>query len=160
MVLNNIRVVEPFVRHSRLGVNLYAASNASAPETENNSVRLRDVLDLEEWERRTIKERKYAPLVSWDHFLTDAPRKLILVDRECADEDHGCVDCDTDAQDFAKSSEIFAREYNFHIVRRVCFPRMIMKESIFRELVYDNYDPKDVVVIFNSWGGVSSIDLE
>ena len=155
----SVRVVEPFVRHSRLGVNLYAASNASAPETENNSVRLRDVLDLKEWERQTTKIRKYASLVSWDHFLTDAPRKLILVDRECADSNHGCMDCDSDAQNFAKSSKLFAREYNFHIVRRVCFPRMIMKESIFRELVYANYDPKDVVVIFNSWGGIEHKDF-
>ncbi len=98
----------------------------------------------------------FAPLVSC---IADTPRKLILVDRECADDNHGCMDCDTDAQAFAKSSKIFVREYNFHIVRRVCFQRVMMKEIVFRELVYDNYDPKDVVVIFNSWGGVSRIDL-
>ena len=156
----SVRVVEPFVRHSRLGVNLYTASSASAPEAENNSVRLRDVFDLEEWgKKQAMAKRNYAPLVSWDHliFLVETPRKLILVDRECADEDYGCMDCDTDAQDFAKSSEIFARKYNFDIVRRICFPREVMEESDFRELVYDNYNPKDVVVIFNSWGGISSV---
>ncbi len=87
----SVRVVEPFVRHSRLGVNLYAASNASAPETENNSVRLRYVLDLDEWERQTTVKINFAPLESWDHFISDTPRKLILVDRECADDDHGCM---------------------------------------------------------------------
>ncbi len=57
----DVRVVEPFVRHSRLGVNLYTASNASAPETENSSVRLRDILDLDEWERQTTVKRNFGP---------------------------------------------------------------------------------------------------
>ncbi len=107
----NVRVVEPFVRHSRLGVNIYAASNASALETENNSVRLRDVLDLDMGETDN-REKKFC---SSRIIIADTPRKLILVDRECADDDQECMDCDTDA---AKSSEIFAREFNFHIIHR------------------------------------------
>ncbi len=149
----DVRVVEPFVRHSLLGVNLYAASNASAPETENNSVRLRDVFDIKEWERKT---NSMAPIVTWDHFINHSKRKLILVDRECPNKK--CMDCD---QQFINSSKEFADRFHFTIVRRVCFPRRVLNESDFKKLVYADNSLRGVTVIFNSWGGVAAHgDLE
>ncbi len=148
----SVRVVEPFVRHSRLGVNLYAASNASAPKTENNSVRLRDVFDIKEWERKT---KSLAPIVTWDHFINYSKRKLIVIDRECPNKK--CMDCD---QQFVNSSKKFADKFNFTIVRRICFPRRVLNELDFKTLVYGENSPRDVAVIFNSWGGVEHGDFE
>ena len=147
----DVRVVEPFVRHSRLGVNLHAACNASAPETENNSVRLRDVFDINEWERKT---KSLTPIVTWDHFINYSKRKLIVIDRECPNKK--CMDCD---QQFVNSSKEFADRLNFTIVRRICFPRKVLAESVFKKLVYADNSPRDVTVIFNSWGGVAHGDL-
>ncbi len=145
----DVRVVEPFIHHSRLGVNLDAASDASVPETEDNSLRLRDVFDIEDWERQYSKEMRFSSLVSWHQFLSDAKRKLILIHKEC----HTGSKCQHQ-QAYYKASELFATKYNFIIIRRACYPRKISTESDFKALVYGSNDPKDVVVMFYSWGGV------
>ena len=147
----SVRVVEPFVIHSRFGVNLYAASNVSGLD---NSVRLRDVFDIKEWERQYSKEKRFASLISWNQCLTNtnAQRKLILVFKECS-KSSNCMNCKP-ARTFHKSSKLFAMKYNFTIIRSTCLVREILTEEEFKVLVYGSNDPKDVVVMFSSWGGV------
>ena len=149
-----MRVVEPFIRRSILGVNLCAASdNCTAPDGEDNSVRFRDVLDKEHWEEYVVS-RNHAPLISWDYFIKNAPRKLILVERDigCG----RCMDCDDSSKDFLKHSRMFAKKYNFNIAKTVCFPRNLNPDSKFKSLIYGGHDPQNVVVIFKSWPGIGS----
>ena len=105
--------------------------------------------------------KSYAPLISWDYFITHAPRKLILVDRECVGIDTGknCMECNSGYLAYQNSVKIFADKYHFEIVRQVCYPSVLTPESEFKELVYSDYDPSQVVVIFNMWGGINYAPL-
>ena len=49
-----IRVVKPFLRHSLLGVNLYATYSATKVSTyDDNSVTQSDIMDMTEWKKLT-----------------------------------------------------------------------------------------------------------
>ena len=147
-----MRVVEPFIRRSILGVNLCAASdNCTAPDGEDNSVRFGDVLDKEHWEKDIIS-RNQAPFISWDYFIKNAPRKLILVEKDigCG----RCMDCEVSSKNFLKHSKTFAKKHNFKIIKTVCYPRSQIPDSKFKSLIYGNHDPLNVVVIFKTWSGI------
>ena len=67
----DIRLVEPFLRHSALGVNLYATYNRTirreVPPYDDNSVALSDILDMLEWEKfAQEKENRWSPQIGWD----------------------------------------------------------------------------------------------
>ena len=87
--------------------------DCTAPDGEDNSVRFRDVLDKEHWEEYVVS-RNQAPLISWDYFIKNAPRKLILVEKDigCG----RCMDCDDSSKDFLKHSiiSILQRQFVFH----------------------------------------------
>ena len=138
-------MVEPFMSNTLFGVNLNTIGES------NNTVKLGHVF---KWEMK----KSYAPLVSWDNFITHAPRKLILVERECLGVDSGkkCMECNSGYRAFLDSAKAFANRYHFKIVRRVCHPSVLIPESKFKNLVYSNHDPSQVVVLFNMWGGVNN----
>ena len=145
-----IRVVEPFLRHSLLGVNLYATYSATKVSTyDNNSVTQSDIMDMSEWKKFT-SQYGVAPQISWHSFLIDAPRSLILVYK--AIEEYHLLD----PGDFYLSSAEFAKHYGFEIVRNISLPHQMYTEEEFKELVYGDYSPQDVVVVFSLWGGIQT----
>lgn len=143
----SVRVVEPFMISSIFGANLSVAAN------DKNVVRLRDLFDMKEWNGHVGK----APLVSWDYFLKHAPRKLILVDRECPGIDAGknCMECNSGYLAFKQSAIEFAKGNGFEIIRKICHSNSVRPEAEFRKLIYLDNDPSEVVVLFNLWGGVN-----
>ncbi len=77
-VSSNIKVVEPFLHMgSFFGFTLAEGSTKSQTTGDINSVRLRDVYNLKNWESQTSK-RNFAPLVSWMQFQKHSPRNLIV----------------------------------------------------------------------------------
>ena len=143
-----IRVVEPFLRHSLLGVNLYATySVTKVSPYDDNSVTQSNVMDMTEWKKLT-SQYGVAPQISWDDFLIDAPRSLILVYK--VNDKYHLVD----PGDFYLSSAEFAKHYGFEIVRNTSLPHQTYTEEEFKELVYGDYSPQDVVVVFSLWGGI------
>ena len=154
-----VRVVEPFIVHTNFGLDLYGISNTS---TSEGAVKLGDIYDKMEWENITNKKH-FAPLSSWDTFIKDAPRKLILIDRECIDRKdpiQKCKECvvELDSKNFSHSSVEFARTFGFEIVRKFCISEKIHSQINFKRLIYDKYDPREVVVLFHSWGGVMQVE--
>ena len=147
-----IRVVEPFLRHSLLGVNLYATYSATKVSTyDDNSVTQSDIMDMSEWKKLT-SQYGVAPQISWDDFLMDAPRSLILVYKVI--EEYHLLD----PGDFYLSSAEFAKHYGFEIVRHISLQHQTYTEEEFKELVYGDYSPQDVVVVFSLWGGIQMND--
>ena len=157
-----VRVVEPFIVHTNFGLDLYDISNTSTSGGGKNSVKLGDIYDKKKWEN-FISKKHFAPLSSWDSFIKDAPRKLILIDRECIDRKdpiRKCKECvvGLDSKNFSHSSVVFARTFGFEIVRKSCIPGKIHSQIKFKRFIYGGYDPREVVVLFHSWGGVMQVE--
>lgn len=90
-----------------------------------------------------------APLISWDYFIENSPRKLILVDKPKQPL----------TRIFFENGAMLERKYGFEIVRKVNFPRKLLTQNEFKELVYGRYDSYEAVVIFRAWGGIGAGDL-
>ena len=133
----DIRVVEPFLRRSVLGINLNALENN---QDDDNSVRLSDIVDIARWED-IAKDKKLSSQTTWEHFIKDAPRKLILVFKT------------TDGPIFHNSIASFAEQYDFKIVRNISVEDKILQKDYFKKLIYGDNVPHNVVVIFKRWGG-------
>jgi hypothetical protein len=149
----HFKVVEPFLRRSALGLDDQHRIHMNNTVERLKSVTLSDVYDIAEW-KRIASLKHYAPLVSWEQFLKNSPRKMIVVERECLNHKK-CMECgDGRTKDLLRSIEVLQGRYGFEVVRRVCYPLRAHKNSEFRALVYADYTPHEVVVVFNSWGGM------
>jgi hypothetical protein len=149
-----VKVVEPFVRRSVLGLDDQHRIHMNNTAEHLKSVTLSDVYDIAEWEHFTASRKHYAPLVSWEQFLKNSPRKMIIVERECFNEKK-CMECgDGRTKDLLRSIKVLQGRYGFEVVRRVCYPLRTHKNSDFKTLIYADYAPHEVVVVINYWGGV------
>ncbi len=78
---------------------------------------------------------------------------MIIVDRESGSKTKrtgGCISRDSRIP----SVKIIAAKYGFDVVRSVCYPLRPMSKSEFNKLIYQNYAPNEVVVVFKVFGGV------
>ena len=142
---DNLRVVLPFLRDgSHHGIDLSLLANTSS--TKKDGPTLFDLTDEDSWIRH-VKRRKFTPFVTWDYFLKDAPRKLILVDYYCTKI----------REAFRDAATKFAEQHGFEIIRNVCNPATkVLSPGEFRTLVYDGNIPHEVVVIFYLYGGIDA----
>lgn len=147
-----IRVVEPFLRRSVLGVNLDATrsrnpseydNNLVLSEYDNNLVLLSDLLS-KTWWNKFSSDRKFFPLTDWDYFIEDAPRQLILVN----------IFNSRYSTEFYQSATLFSNSYGFEIIRNISIPNKLLQEKGFKKLIYGDHNPHKVVVIFNKWKGI------
>ena len=68
-----------------------------------------------------------------------------------------CMACgDERTEDLLRAIKVFQLRYGFEVVRRVCYPLKMMKNGEFQKLVYKNYAPSEVVVVFNWWGAITN----
>jgi hypothetical protein len=157
----NIKVVEPFIRRSVLGLDDQhrIQMNDSVGSGHLKSVTLSDVYNRDKWREYTTNRKSYAPLVSWKVFLESCSRKIIVVELACVNH-KACMACGDDrTKDLLLSIEVLETRYGFEVVRRVCYPLKMMSSRDFRMLVYQNYSPSEVVVVFNHWGGIESSSI-
>ena len=148
----DIRLVEPFLRHSLLGVNLYATYSRTirreVPPYDDNSVALSNIVDMLEWEKYAQgKENRWSPQIGWDSFIKDAPRQLIIV-YKVTNESHVI-----DATDFYTSSKEFYKHHGFEIVRNISLTQQVYSEKEIKKAIYGHYKPREAVVLLSSWGG-------
>ena len=163
---SEVRVVEPFLLHSTFGLNISAMSESfvTYTDTDKNFTKLSDLFNVTEWTKFT-DTAGYASMINWNIFVKDAPKKLILVDRECIPRDESyrkCDDCISliESLKFNQSIIKFAETYSFEIVHKICIPEKLVTADEFRRFIYDTYDPKEVVVLFESWGGMQQNELD
>lgn len=145
-----VRVVEPNLRTSRLGMDLAHLTGRS--DERASSVRLTDVYERTALESYTA-EQHLTPLVDWDHFIQNAPRRLVVVNRECIRLVTSTCSKKSNAS-LNASIQMLSENYGFKIVRQVHFPTKSMSDKYYTKLVYGTYAPNEVVVIFNNWGGI------
>ena len=154
----NSQVVEPFLDSSILGVDAAHRGDENCELSHvAESVKLTDVLNTDHW-----PSEKMAPLVPWTRFINNAPQKLISVDRMCdgshSSSDGTSLECIKGANErFNQSIRVLERCYGFEEVRRVYFTsNRSYSQSQFKQLIYQNFLPQEVAVIFHVWGGIEN----
>jgi len=153
-----VRVVEPFLRwDSVLGVRLNGGGDSSE-EHNANVLKLSHVYDWNgsSFIDRVLQHSNYPPLVSWEYFIKNSPRRIILVDRTCDNSSHICMQCSNGfykSDVFHFSASEFTRQHGFRVVRRVCYGLAAYSPTELQALIYGLHNPEDVVVLFNHFGG-------
>ena len=159
---DDVKVVEPFLHYgSMLGFELDPIWKNRHHGDSENTIKLFDMFDERKWRNET-SNYNFSDLVSWNDFLQNAPKQLILVDKVCSNSSLCMVCKETDffeSPHFASSAKKFAKYYNFVIVRQVCYEHKNYSAHEFQDLVYDKFSPNQVVVIFNHFGGIEQGDV-
>ena len=146
-ISHQLRVVEPFlIDGSKLGFAIATSNN----DKEEKLLTLRDLLNIDKLEK-FVREKNYSPLSTWNSFLEDAPRNLILV---CACTFPERVTCEDQNKTFYQDAMTFAENNGFQVVRYVYEVKYTYKATEFRKLVYGQFSPNTSVVLFNAWGGI------
>ena len=145
----SVKVVEPFLHPtgSTLGVSLSPSFDGIEPERAN-MVKFSDVFDMNEWTDYYIT-KEYATIVSWDDFLRSSPRKVILVHHQWVTKE-----CD---QTMTNTTREFVTKNNYKVVRKVCINfnyAGVLSPQKLLDTIYGQFQPNEVVVIFNRWGGI------
>ena len=105
---HSVVVVEPFEINATFGALLFGDHDAFA---RANSVRMSDVYDLEQWHAYT-DQKHYPRLATWEDFVLNAPRDLILVEYQWYQE------CNLEARE--NEFRPFFDAHSFRVVRKVC----------------------------------------
>ena len=142
---SRVKVVLPFLREgSHFG---FEPSLLRGVTSQRKGPNLFDIVDAEIWSHFTYG-RGYSALATWEEFLNNAPKKIILVD-------HGCERVTQSFLDYAMK---FVEKNGFEVLRRVCTTtkRKLLTSEEYKRLIYDGHKPNETVVLFKMWGGVTS----
>ena len=146
---HSVVAVEPFVINATFGALLLGDHDAFA---RANSVRMSDVYDLEQWHAYT-DQIHYPRLATWEDFVLNAPRDLILV------ENQWWYECNLEARE--KEFRPFFDAHGFRVVRKVCSHFKHSGELTFAQYtqaIYGNYTTDSVTVIITRFPGINSVD--
>ena len=159
----DMKVVEPFIGEH--GMSFEDLVNGTAKPTKFS-----ELYDRDFWNSHTA-ERGCAPIVDWEEFLDNAPRKTILVLPHVF---YSHKAKNTVVETIDKSSKIigsrscgvayfselamkFFKDLGFHYVREVCIKFSVndaLTMEKFAQHIFDEHEPSRVTVIFALWQGV------
>ena len=141
--MGGVRVVEPFIYGSYLGLNVSA--------NWTRELRMTDVFDYSVWKQKTPLE-KYGDFVPFQTFMESAPRKLVVV-QYCTGL-HVCLPCGH--ENIISKGRIFCELNGFQLAGHECLTygqeKMLSLSSIETQL-YSNYSKSEVVLMFDLYGG-------
>ena len=154
----NMRVVEPFVTGSYLGIPL----NNSNSEV----LRFSDIFDFDWWNTLGTEDQGFAPLVTWNEFLENAPLPTILV-QIVYEKNDMCLEplmaeSNCNLEEMRKYWLQTAHRYNksFQIVRKVCIDFQetdFLSADEFNEKIFGSYltfwKYKPITVVFSDYRG-------
>lgn len=164
-----VKIVEPFLQDSRMVVPLDASQEAL--------LRFSDLFDLRQWDKLTTM-LGFAPLASWDAFLSDAPRELIVVHlhyssvqsiqrRITSGEKASHLAFSNAYKEGCARKEEFAErlkyltERNFNVVREVCINFEHGDELTlfqFNSHIFGPHHPREVTILLDEWRGFTPGD--
>ena len=142
--MGGVRVVEPFIYGSYLGLNVSA--------NWTRELRMTDVLDYGVWKQKTPFE-KYGDFVSFQTFMNSAPRKLVIV-QYCTGLSR-CRPCGH--EDVISKGRIFCELNGFQLAGHECLTygrEKILSLSSIETQLYSNYSKSEVVLMFDLYGGI------
>ena len=133
-----VRVVEPFVVNSNLGVN------GSKSWTEQ--LNFRDIFDITLFEEH-VSKKHFNQFIPYQTFIKDAPRKVLLVQY--------CYPCgDQTVWNMARD---FCDMNGFELVGKVCLNYGREKSftiDMLENQIYSHFNKTEVVVLFEMYGGI------
>ena len=144
--VGGVGVVEPFMVGSILGKNVSASWK--------DEVQFRDIFD-KNLVQRFAQSKHFRGLVSYDEFLEDAPRRLLVAQYKC--ESSFCIPCGHEKA--LEKGRIFSELNGFELVGQVCLdygPRGVLTRKEVEEMLYANYSKSEVVVMFILFGGLET----
>ena len=134
-----VRVVEPFVVNSDFGLN-------ASTEKWTEQVKFGDINDMTVWENYT-STKHYNPLVSYDSFIKNAPRKALLVQYY-----YPCGD-----QTVWNMARKFCDSTGFELIGKVCLKygrEKTLTINMLENQIYSSVNKTEVVVLFEIYGGI------
>ena len=142
--MGGVRIVEPFIYRSYLGLNVSA--------NWTRELKMTDVFDYHVWKQKT-PFKKYGDFVPFRTFMESAPRKLVVV-QYCTGLSI-CRPCGH--EDVISKGRIFCSLNGFQLVGHECLTydreKMLNISSIETQL-YSNYSKSEVVLMFDVYGGI------
>ena len=141
--LGNIRIVEPFVVGSRLGINV--------SKNWREEMKFSDIFDTGV-ANDNAKGKNFSEMVPFEEFLEDAPRKLLVVQ-------HRCVPCliPCGHPRGLEYGRTFADKHGFEVVGQVCLDYKENGKTQLRDItkqIYNKYDKSELTVMFTRFGGL------
>lgn len=161
----NMQVVEPFLSDSQFS---FPFSLLAQPRTgEERVLRLGDIIDMVLWNQQTVGRYGYPRVASWEQFLKNAPRDVVLVCVRCRDPPHIKVpkpganfrlDCSDACFDKFRDALRFLRTHGFRFVRKACANFVAYAGSVTSDDFLDNilekrYQSEDITVILSEFRG-------
>ena len=144
--LGGVRVVEPFLVGSVFGQFVHA--------TEAEETKFSDVFDYDVF-KSFVLSKNYSPPVSYDTFLKNAPRKLLLAQYQCFGE--RCKSCGH--EDVLEKGRMFSEMNGFEMVGHVCLKyrhNWTLTYTEIEQQLYATYNRSEVVVLFVRFGGIQA----
>ena len=143
--IGGVRVVEPFMVRSLLGLNVRA--------NWTEEVKFRDVFDYDK-AQKLARQEHFGQLVPFDHFLRDSPRKLLVAQHKCTICAIRCGHPDA-----LEVGRTFSRLNGFEVVGQVCLDYETSGKTTLKEIerqLYRNFTKSEVVVMFLHFGGLEA----
>ena len=140
--IGGVQVVEPFVAGSHLGMNISA--------NWTDQVKMMDIFDSE-----VFKHDKFSELVSFETFLQNAPRKLLMVQYCHASFCRPCKD-----EGLIKKTRAFCEWNGLELVGVECVDfkkEKILSLTAIKTHLYSKYSKSEVVILFELYGGIRNI---
>ena len=142
--IGGVHVVEPFVTGSLLGLNLTAKWT--------KEVKMTDVLDYEVF-KNSLPLDRFGELASFETFLQNTPRKLLMV--QCCHAASVCRPCKDEG--LISRTRVFCERNGLELVGVVCvnFEKEKMLDlTAVNTLLYSKYNKSEVVILFELYGGI------
>ncbi len=143
----SFKVVEPFVVNTFFGMPLQKLLYGPS-----NFLRFSDVYDSKEWNNNYMKPHSFPPFATWEEFLHNSPRHVILVstpDRKS--------NCNFSHGQMLRSCSPFLRSNGFTVIRKACLPVgtpfALSLNEVSQRILGKLPLQKEVTVIFEKWRG-------
>ena len=165
----NVRVVEPFFSRAIITSPLITP-------LPDKLISFGDFFNLSDWNQNS-RRHNHSELASWNTFLRDAPRQVIIVrfnhvhrdkvkeNRKKVHDNPSLYPLPSDRLKTGCSTSwpkknLFFRQHHFLTVREVCFNFLygdrITNRQFVRE-IYGNFSPSTVTVVFQAWRSMGSV---
>ena len=150
----NYGIVEPFVQESHF--------RTSAVFTNEKALRLSDYFDIDIWNHNVVTGIPHgAPLVSWEHFIKNAARQLIVVHVMISSKNGTKVYVNYEVKkDKCFFSGGFSNKtlskFGFKVIRQVCFKfnRSPLPVDDFNKYILGPFKANNATVVFTFVPGV------
>ncbi len=145
-------VVEPFLLKTSPGIPLMNVSLIK------QQPRFQDLFSLEHWHDTLVSPKGFAPLASWEDFLSNAPRRIVLIAfgfsfRSLSSFPYAGL-CPSILQWFESHCTSFFKRNNFTVVSSACISdKEDFTSEQFRKRILGK-NQSNVTIVFSEWRGI------